>query len=231
MNQRQLVTAKEAATGRMHATGDAAFIMDYFSKKSYYQYLHNQVVFHENQPVEEIACLIKGAARITRIINEKEFTLSIAGPGQIFGLEIFTDRACFSHTLSTIEPSLFCFIRKQEFKTAIRNDASFALQLMKIMQREISRLEDRYNQLQYQSVQANIAALIIECSSRRPDDLDKRNGYGVDVSDLADMARISESHLYRVLDEFSKKKYLQLAQKKVVVLNFEGLKTESVSGK
>ena len=231
MNQRQPMKAHEAAPAIIPATGDAAVILDYFHGKSYYTYQNNRVVFHEMDPITEIYCQLKGTGRITRITNKKEFTVSISGPGQVFGLEIFINRASFSYSLTTIEPAVFCCIRKQDFKKAIRNDTSFALQLMKMMQKEISRLEDRHNQLQNQTVQANIAAIIVENNRAHPNGLGATSGYSMEVSDLADMARISESHLYRVLEEFSKKKYLQVAQKKVVVLNYEGLKTESISGK
>lgn len=231
MNQRQPMTANEAATATIPATEDAAIILDYFHDKSYYHYQTNQVVFHEMAPITEIYCQLKGAGRITRITNKKEFTVSITKPGQVFGLEIFLNRASFSYSLTTIEPAVFCCIRNEDFKKAISNDTFFALQLMKMMQREISRLEDRHIQLQNQSVQANIAAIIVESSRVHHNGTGAPSGYGVEVRDLADMARISESHLYRVLDEFSKKRYLHLAQKKIVVLNFEGLKAESVSGK
>ena len=97
------------------------------------------------------------------------------------------------------------------------------------MHEEIRLLENNLQQLFHSSISVRTAKLILLLAEWFGTDENGLIRTHLNLKDIANLLRISDKHLYSVLDEFRQKDYLEVRQKKLSVLNFPGLKAESLS--
>ena len=204
-----------------------AYLINYFPEKTFYQFSAGQPVFEEDEHATSIYCLLKGTAKASKMIRDKKFTIAVASPGQVFGLQALIEQAPFHCSLITLETCSFCAIRRSDLLHALHHDVVFTLRLMKIMHAEIRLLENNLQQLFHSSISVRTAKLILLFADWFGTDENGLIKTHLELKDIANLLRISDKHLYSVLHLFSKKNHLEVRQKRLSVLNYAGLKEES----
>ena len=115
------------------------------------------LLFHENDPGEEMFIIQTGKVKISKKVRNVEKTLVVLGKGEFFGeMAILNDRPR-SATAEVVEDSEILVIDRKTFETMIRGNAEIALRIIKKLS---ARLQEADNQIENLMIRDNTSRIV-----------------------------------------------------------------------
>jgi CRP/FNR family transcriptional regulator, polysaccharide utilization system transcription regulator len=200
---------------------DASTLENLQSSKACYQYKKGEHIFKEESLPKGIYCINEGKVKLT-ILGEhgKEQIVRLAKPGDILGYRAILSGEYLSATATALEPSNICFIPKANFLTAIQSNMNFAMELLKLLSKDIRVADESIVHLAQKNVKERTAeALLILKSTYNY----KADGKTLDIKitreDLANIIGTSTETAVRFLTEFKKEQIIDLVGKEILILD------------
>lgn len=181
------------------------------------------ILFHENDPGEEMFIIQTGKVKIGKKVRNIEKTLVVLGKGEFFGeMAILNDKPR-SATAEVVEDSEILVIDRKTFETMIRGNAEIALRIIKKLS---ARLQEADNQIENLMIRDNTSR-IVDLLAKLARDAGKHTGRGVELDytfdDLAGMVGLGREQVVGILDKLVKIQVIELSGGAIVISNKEQL--------
>jgi len=181
------------------------------------------LLFHENDPGEEMFIIQIGKVKISKKVRNIEKTLVVLGKGEFFGeMAILNDKPR-SATAEVVEDSEILVIDRKTFETMIRGNAEIALRIIKKLS---ARLQEADNQIENLMIRDNTSR-IVDLLAKLTREAGKPTGRGVELNytfdDLAGMVGLGREQVVGILDKLVKIQVIDLSGGAIVISNKEQL--------
>lgn len=184
-----------------------------------------QDVFREGDPVKGIYFIYSGNFKVHKKWgDEKDLIIRFAKAGEILGHTGLGEDANYLVSATALEPSVVCFIEMDFFETTARVNNNFTYQLMRFMANELQESEKRVRNLVHMPVKGRIAQAFITLKNQFGVNKDGFIGIELTRQDLSSFAGASYETLFKVINEMTEEKLIEVAGKSIRITNETTLK-------
>jgi CRP/FNR family transcriptional regulator len=107
--------------------------------------------------------LKKGRVRIYRMDSDgRELTLTMVGPGTVFGEMALTALRLENAYAEAMEQSVVCTMKRQDLERLVMEKPQVGLKMMSVLSERLSRAEDRMEDIALKEVPARLASFILK---------------------------------------------------------------------
>ena len=186
-----------------------------------------EVIFTEGEKVTGIYFVNSGKIKVhKKWDDDKELILRFANQGAIVGhrgLSTFNDIYPVSGT--AIEPSRVCFIDIEFFRSSLKVNNDFTFNLMMFFADEFQLSEKKMRNLAHMSVKGRVAQSLLTLQEKFGTTKDGYLDITISRQDLASFSGTTYETVFRILNELTEDKAIQIAEKKILINNINKLKS------
>ncbi|MDO3625769.1 Crp/Fnr family transcriptional regulator [Mucilaginibacter sp. BT774] len=189
-------------------------------------------VFREGEPVKGIYFLYSGNVKVhKKWDNEKDLIIRFAKAGEILGHTGLGDDSNYLVTATALEPVVVCYIDMEFFESTLQVNNNLTYKLMRFMANELQESEKRVRNLVHMPVKGRIAQALINLKNQFGVNTDGSIGIELTRQDLSSFAGASYETLFKVMNEFTDEKLVEVTGKSIRIINEPQLKklTNTVS--
>ena len=187
---------------------------------------HEQV--HGQDDLEDVIYLIKeGRVKIYKPLpDEKELTLAVLEPGEIFGEMALFEEAPRDTIAETLDETLLCVIRRRNFGILLRKKPELKMRTTIFVGVKRQSIENRLENLVFRSVSSRLALLLITLAEK--DGVRESRGITLSVKlsgqKLARLTATPRETTSPLLNEFERLGYIEIRHRRIKILNQWALK-------
>lgn len=180
-------------------------------------YKKGENIFKQGRPIDEIAVLLHGYAKILieNSTNTKKTIISIQRPVTGLGTATFYDET-YTATAEAITDVVVAFLNKETMRNILTTNATFASTLFAESTQAILKYVKQLTSFSQKQIKARIAAVLLNLSQ-----MVKKDVIDIQISrnDIADFAGVSTGSAIRILAELESEKIIELNNKAIQILN------------
>jgi CRP/FNR family transcriptional regulator len=192
---------------------------DLNSNKSCSYYKKNQGLFLEGSIPRGIYCINKGKVKVFTLGDEgKEQIIQIAGEGEVLGFRSIFSGEPYKVSATTLEDANICFIHRENFLNMIDTNSALRNSLLKELSKELGEQAEFITNMAQKSVRERLAFVLLILK-----DVYKDDPINLSREDLANFVGTATETLIRLLKEFKEDGYIEIATRKLTILNNSGL--------
>ena len=182
------------------------------------------LLFHENDPGEEMFIIQVGKVKISKKVRNIEKTLVVLGKGEFFGeMAILNDKPR-SATAEVVEDSEILVIDRKTFETMIRGNAEIALRIIKKLS---ARLQEADNQIENLMIK-DTSSKIVHTLARLADTTGSKVPGGIKVTitpdGLCQKTGVDDKTVKEIVDKLIKSKLVTTEADGLVVADVDKLR-------
>jgi CRP/FNR family transcriptional regulator len=182
-------------------------------------YKKNQGLFLEGSIPRGVFCINKGKVKVYTLGDEgKEQIIQIAGEGEILGFRSIFSGEPYKVSATTLEDCNICFIHRESFLSMIDTNATLRNALLKEFSKELAERAEFITNMAQKSVRERLAFVLLLLK-----DVYKEDPINLSREDLANFVGTATETLIRLLKEFKEDKLIDIATRKLTILNNAGL--------
>jgi len=192
-----------------------------------------QPIFQEGELVKGIYFLYSGNVKVhKKWDNEKDLIIRFAKAGEILGHTGLGDDLNYLVSATALEPVVVCYIDMAFFESTLHVNNDLTYKLMRFMANELQESEKRVRNLVHMPVKGRIAQALINLKNQFGTNADSSIGIELTRQDLSSYAGASYETLFKVINEFTDEKLVEVTGKTIRIINERQLKklTDTVSG-
>jgi len=189
-------------------------------------------IFREGELVRGIYFLYSGNVKVhKKWDNEKDLIIRFAKAGEILGHTGLGDDSNYLVSATALEPVVVCYIDMEFFESTMQVNNNLTYKLMRFMANELQESEKRVRNLVHMPVKGRIAQALINLKNQFGINQDGSIAIELTRQDLSSFAGASYETLFKVMNEFTDEKLVEVAGKNIRVINEPQLKklTDTVS--
>lgn len=203
----------------------AAEIMQIEERKKAQKLKKGEYIFRENEEARGVFCLKYGSAKIVKTGSSgREQILSLARPGDVFGLRSTINGTLYSVSVICLEDCSGCFIERENLFSLLEVCPRLKLNVMKILCDEIDEIEERILRLKVKPLLLRVVELILLLYKSYGVDKGNRLQISLTRNDLANIIHITRRSLNRVLSKLQTQELIRFGDDGIFILNIDGLK-------
>ncbi len=190
-------------------------------------------IFQEGEPVKGIYFLYSGNVKVhKKWDNEKDLIIRFAKAGEILGHTGLGDDLNYLVSATALEPVVVCYIDMEFFESTLHVNNNLTYKLMRFMANELQESEKRVRNLVHMPVKGRIAQALINLKNQFGTNSDNSIGIELTRQDLSSYAGASYETLFKVMNEFTDEKLVEVSGKSIRIIDEMQLKklTNTVSG-
>lgn len=184
-------------------------------------YRKDQTIFMDGTPPAGLFCINSGKVKIYKIdAAGKEQIVRLAKEGDVLGYRSLISGELYSAFATTLEDSLICFIPKDVFFNLLEANSKLSFKVMKLLSQDLQSAENSIASMAQKTVRERVAESILIL----------KEFYGVEEDgatlqvkikreDLANIVGTATETLIRFLSEFKKDEMIEIAGKKIKILD------------
>jgi len=131
------------------------------------RYKARDVVLKKGDPALQIFVIVSGRLKaITAGGEGRRATLSIMGPGEVFGEVAVFDGEPRSATITALEPCELLMIQRNDFVHFLERSPRVAVKLLEVLARRLRRLSERVEDVTFLEVPERLAKLLVRLADR-----------------------------------------------------------------
>lgn len=195
------------------------------------RYIKSEPIFQPEDIQQNVYFLKSGQIKISSFNDEKEELIkAILKPSDLFGKLSFLPGSEHSDYAIAMEDCTVCFMRSDDFEQLLQKDNSLNAELMKLVGKRIKRLERRLEGLSFYDAKTRLIEMILDLN----EDSGNRIGeeYFIDQKlshrELAALISTSRQTVTKLLNELREKKLIDFNRRKLIIRNYDGLKSETI---
>lgn len=191
-------------------------LFDKFGK----EFQPNQIIFCEFEPGNDFYLIQNGRVKISKIVKDKEKTMDILGPGDIFGEMAILEEQPRSASAIAVDTVSALHFNRENFVTLMTAQPQLAYKLLVVFTHRIYDAKRRLMILLLDDVQTKVADVFLMLTEKEPNsDHLKEAVLNVTVDDLAHWAGEPVEAVQDVINHWVKVGKVELFSDKIVVLN------------
>jgi CRP-like cAMP-binding protein len=197
------------------------------SAKTCNHYKKNQGLFLEGSIPRGVYCINKGKVKVFTLGDEgKEQIIQIAGEGEVLGFRSIFSGEPYKVSATTLEDSNVCFVHRDNFLNMIDTNAALRNELLKEFSKELGDRAEFITNMAQKSVRERLAFVLLLLQNVYKDE-----PINLSREDLANFVGTATETLIRLLKEFKEDGYINIATRKLTVLNNAALIKLAGSGR
>jgi CRP/FNR family transcriptional regulator, cyclic AMP receptor protein len=126
----------------------------------------NTVVVREGERTDSLYIVVSGRVKIYVSDEGKEIVLGESGPGEYFG-EMVLDEGPRSASVTTLEPTEFLVVPREDFREFVTKSPEFALHLILKLIRRVRALTNDVKTLGLMDVYGRVARMLLDLAEER----------------------------------------------------------------
>ena len=188
-------------------------------------YKKGQVVFQEGGHAFGIYCINKGKIKLSITGEEgKDQIVRLAKSGDVLGYRSVLTAQRYGATAVALEDSNVCFIPKDQFMAALKGDGNLSLETMKLLSQQLKEAEIKITHLAQKPVRERVAeALLFIKETFGLEDDEQTIAVQLSREEIANVVGTATEYIIRLLSEFNKDGVIELAGKKIKIINLKEL--------
>lgn len=202
-------------------------LLEFNISKTGRHYEAGQVIFYEDNRPYGVYCVESGKVKLTKYTPDgKTYIARIATQGDLLGYRAFLTNESYSATAEVIEPATICFIEREPFMRALKDNPQFALQLMEQLGSDLKQAENRARDLAYKSVPERLAEMLLTFKeSYGETDAEGNIHLAIRLSreEMASLLGTTIETTVRNLTRFKQQGLIQLDKKEIILLDIKGI--------
>ncbi|TXK74212.1 response regulator [Mesonia sp. HuA40] len=181
-------------------------------------------IYQEGEHANFVFLIIKGVVKTQRMaVNGKELITALYQADDFLGFSSFDETTAYEESATAVENCLLTRIPKTKLKEILVVNKELALELMNVMNENLSHTKLQLLQMAYGSVRKKTAQTILQFLEV----LSPKQGETIKISrgDLASVAGIATESLIRTLSQFKKDGLIDIDGRNIKILDKKGLST------
>lgn len=188
-------------------------------------YKKGQVIFNEGAYPFGIYCINSGKIKLSHQGDDgKEHITRLLRGGDVLGYRALLSGGRYNASAVVLEDTQVCFIPKELFVTALKNDAVLSFEVMKLLSVELQRAELKITHLAQKPVRERLAETLLFIKETYGYEQD---GITLNVrlsrEEIANLVGTATESTIRLLSEFRKDGLIELDGKKISFLDMNAL--------
>lgn len=184
------------------------------------EYKPNDIIFCEFEPGNDFYFIQSGRVEIVKIINNREKTLDILGPGDVFGEMAILEEEPRSASAIAIEHVKLLRFRRENFDALLQGNPQLAYKLLVIFSKRIYDAKRRLMILLLDDPQLKVMDVMNMLAEQDPHlDVQEPVTLRVTVQEIANWAGMQINDVQKILTHLNKLGKIELFNDKVVVRN------------
>jgi CRP-like cAMP-binding protein len=179
-----------------------------------------QHVFREGDPVKGIYFIYSGNVKVHKKWGEeKDLIIRFAKAGEILGHTGLGDDSHYPVSATALEPAIVCYMEMDFFESTLHVNNSFTYKLMRFIANELQESEKRVRNLVHMPVKGRIAQAFITLRNQFGVNKDGFIDIELTRQDLSSFAGASYETLFKVINEFTEEKLIEISGKSIRITN------------
>jgi CRP/FNR family transcriptional regulator, cyclic AMP receptor protein len=191
------------------------------------------ILREDDDTTQSLFIIAKGEVKVLLTAEGgREAILATLKEGEFFGEMALLDGEPRSATVRAVEDSHLLTLRREDFLTNVRKQPDLALTLLAEMSLRLRRSNRQISSLALMKVYGRVAAALLQLMEERGIRSKTKDGKSIIIvrdrptqQSIAEMSGTTRETVSRVLNFFSKKGYIVLDGKDLLILQEEELKT------
>jgi CRP-like cAMP-binding protein len=180
------------------------------------------VLFSEEDRVDGVYHLLSGRIKLSRLTpSGKEVLLELVEPGDVFGLQDVLRMTPRTMTAAALTKSRVIRLGSKELEENLRGSPKLMRDLLQLMLRRMSWIEQRMEALMTQTVPRRLGYTLLELV--RSDGDDNRGYVGLTHQDLSNLVGTSRETVSLFLARFRQSGWVATERGRIQILDPEGL--------
>jgi len=179
-----------------------------------------QSIFREGDPVKGIYFIYSGNVKVHKKWGEtKELIIRFAKEGEILGHTGLGDDSHYPVSATALEPAIVCYIEMDFFESTLQVNNTLTYKLMRFMANELQESEKRVRNLVHMPVKGRIAQAFISLRNQFGANKDGFIAIELTRQDISSFAGASYETLFKVINEFTDEKLIEISGKGIRIIN------------
>ena len=189
------------------------------------EYLPNQIIFCEFEPGHEFYFLQKGRVKISKIINDREKTVDVLGPGDVFGEMAILEEEPRSATVIAIDHVKVLKFHRNNFDVLLQGNPQLAYKLLLIFSKRIYDAKRRLMTLLLDDPSDKVIDVLIMLAEQNPQyDFENETTLYTTIQQVGGWAGMAESDAQKELTHLARVDKIELHEDRIVVKNIRDFK-------
>ncbi|MEN2998630.1 MAG: Crp/Fnr family transcriptional regulator [Brevinematia bacterium] len=198
--------------------------MDKADQRFEVRFNEGDIIFCEFEPGEEMYVIKEGKVRITKIQNNKEKTIDVIGPGEIFGEMALIDNDKRTATVIAETDVVLVRVDKGNFEMLAKNNPQWALKLIKNFSRRIYDARRKLRILSIKDVDTRVLETLIMLSEGIAKEDEKTVVINTSAEDIAHWCGISIREAEDILSRYARMAKISFEKEGIRINNINDLK-------
>ncbi|MBQ2294397.1 MAG: Crp/Fnr family transcriptional regulator [Spirochaetales bacterium] len=180
-----------------------------------------EIIFCEYEPGNSFFFLLEGRIKVTKISADKEKTLDILSPGEIFGEMAILEDAPRSATMIALDDVKVLEFNKANFNGLMQSKPELAIKLLRAFAKRIYDQKRRLMILTLTEPDIKIMDVFLMLAENRGLDIYNSMDIKFDITteDVANWCGMDKSKCNQILSHFQKQNRIVLSQNSITVTN------------
>lgn len=179
-------------------------------------------IFKEGEAASGIFFVYKGTVKVhKRWDKDKDLIIRFAKKGDMLGHMGLGGNLVFPVTATALEPLLLCYLDMSFFEVTLNVNTKFTYHLMRFFANELQESERRMRNLAHMSVKARISQAFLALKDQFGSDQNGLINIEITKQDVSSYAGVSYETLFKVCQELTRLKIIELNGKSISILKPE----------
>lgn len=184
-----------------------------------------EILFREGESINGVYCVKSGVCKMSKLsLNGKDQIVKLVVKGDLIGKRSLITEEKSNLTAIAINDMVVSFIPKNEVLHDLRKNASFSMDMLQEMAKELKHTDNVIVDMAQKSVKQRLADVLLFLNKKIDVDV---NGYLriiLSREDYASIVGTATESVIRILSQFKKEGFISTTGKKIKIENLEGLK-------
>ncbi len=187
-------------------------------------YKRGNIIYHEGNRINGYYCVNNGIVKMYKTgIDGKEQIIRFAKCGDIIGYRSVLSKELACTTAKVIEDAVLCFIPADSLFYLMKNNSSFAMNLMQLTCKELGEANNYITDIAQKTVRERLAEVLLLLKDKFDLDEDQILKISLTREELANLVGTATESVIRLLSEFKSDQLIELQGRKIKILNLAGL--------
>ncbi|WP_179317042.1 Crp/Fnr family transcriptional regulator [Winogradskyella undariae] len=184
-----------------------------------------EILFREGESVNGIYCIKEGVCKLSKLsANGKEQIVKLVVRGDLIGQRSLVTDEKSNLTAIAVNEMEVCFIPKSEVLHDLSRNASFSLDMLQDMAKELRLADNIIVDMAQKPVKQRLADVLIYLHKTFKNDDKDYLGVILSREDYASIVGTATESAIRILSQFKKEGLISTRGKHIKILDLEGLK-------
>jgi len=183
------------------------------------EYSPNQIIFCEFEPGYEFYFIQKGRVKISKIINDREKTVDVLGPGDVFGEMSILEEEPRSATIIAIDHVRALKFHRDNFDVLLQGNPQLAYKLLLIFSKRIYDAKRRLMILLLEEPLVKVMDVLIMLAEQNPQYDESAAVLYTTAQQVANWCGMVEADVQKELTHLARVDKIELFEDRIVVKN------------